>query len=1234
MGATNKPERFNRMLKVILPILIFVLLGIYYLEFTTNNWGIEKTNGVKWQEFIFSNIAELGIILAILLVLTRIKAKNHILNEESFQHNQVEKELSIYIALMGATLESINNGILVVDLKGRVIKTNSRFAEMWFIPKELLALGDDEKLLNYIFDQLSEPDVFIAKVKQLYGEPYAGSLDQLSFKDGRVFERVSKPMLIQGEPKGRVWSFRDITHRITSEKVNRESENKYRELVEQINDVIFTTNEKGILTYISPSVEQFWGYQPDEMIGHSMSDFLDPDFVENLKEQFQKVMKGIKEPFEYRVKTKSGETPWVRSSSRSVIDNGKPVGIRGALTDITERKQVEELLQNERTLFRTVIDLIPDAIYVKNAEGQKTLANPKEVELTGLESEAEVIGKSDNAIYSVTSSNKSQQEDSYILKTGNPIFNIEGELIDKKGQMHYLLGSKVALRDVGGNIIGLVGINHDITERKKAEDLLWQSEERFRSVTQTANDAIITASSDGKIIDWNIGAERIFGYKDFEMVGQSLEKIIPENYRNLHNLWIKGMEGNGEKQVIGKTVELRGLSKNRIRFPIEVSLSGWKTAEGQFFTAIIRDVTERKQVEKEIMMLANAMKSINECVSITDMEEAIVFVNESFLKTYGYAQEELIGKNISLVRTPNSSSEMNKLILPSTLNGGWEGELLNVKKDGSVFSIHLSTSVIHNADSKPLALIGVALDITERKQAEKILEQSEERYRTLFNNIGEGIAFVNSNEVFEFANPVAEAIFGAKGGELKGKSLNEFLSEEQFAIVLSQTQTRKQGVKSSYEIELKHPNGDTRFLLISAVPQFDELGIFTGSYGVFRDVTDQKKAELTIHTQNQELLELNNTKNKFFSIIAHDLKSPFNTLLGYAELLHKNIRKYEINKVEMFIESMYLTIIQTNKLLINLLDWGLNQQNRISYNPVSHDLKALATEMVILLKPTAGVKNITIELEIETPCFALCDSYMIEVVLRNLISNAIKFTREGGVIKIAAKKQNSMILVSVADNGVGIKPEVLETLFQIAKNTSQPGTRGEKGTGLGLILCKEFVEKHGGQIWVEGRVEDMTQRKAGGSTFYFTLPYFPEEQEPGSKEISGLIDNAKKPIKDLKILIVEDDEASSQYLAELVAEFSKELLYAKNGNEAVECCKNNPNIDLVLMDIRMPGMDGYEATRQIRQFNKDIRIFVQTAYFMADDSEKALEAGCNEYLSKPINPSTLFDFINAHFNRN
>ena len=245
---------------------------------------------------------------------------------------------------------------------------------------------------------------------------------------------------------------------------------------------------------------------------------------------------------------------------------------------------------------------------------------------------------------------------------------------------------------------------------------------------------------------------------------------------------------------------------------------------------------------------------------------------------------------------------------------------------------------------------------------------------------------------------------------------------------------------------------------------------------------------------------------------------------------------------------------------------------------------------------------------------------MIKAVLRNLISNAIKFTNNNGVIKLSAVQINSNVVISVSDNGIGIEPERLTRLFDLSHYSSTIGTANETGTGLGLLLCKEFVEKHGGKIWVESEL-------GKGSVFYFNIP---GTAESVLEDFDPTHENEVE-INDLKVLIVDDDPGLRTILGVMVQPYSKEILYAASGAEAITISRNNPDIDLILMDYYMPNMNGYETIKLIRLFNSEVIIVMETANELTDVLEGSSREGINDFFFKPYSKIYLKNLIVKYF---
>lgn len=388
-----------------------------------------------------------------------------------------------------------------------------------------------------------------------------------------------------------------------------------------------------------------------------------------------------------------------------------------------------------------------------------------------------------------------------------------------------------------------------------------------------------------------------------------------------------------------------------------------------------------------------------------------------------------------------------------------------------------------------------------------------------------------------------------------------------------------------------------------------------------------KRTEEEMKLKNEKLLKLNAEKDKIFSIIAHDLRSPFNSLLGLTQIMVEelpNLTKDEIRKIAV---SMRNSATNLFHLLENLLYWARMQQGLIPSSPESVRLRPIVDEGIAIVLESAQNKGIEIAYDIPDDIEVFADNRMLQTVIRNLVSNAVKFTPKAGNVSLSAKAtDDKSIEISIKDSGIGMSSAIIDKLFQLDIQINRKGTEGEPSTGLGLLLCKEFIEKLGGKIWVESE-------EGKGSVFYFTIPCNAKPEEKKFIKNAGPVNEKEDQLKNLKILIAEDDENSVILITMAVRLFSKQVLKVRTGVDAVEACRNNPDLDLVLMDIAMPAMDGYEAARQIRQFNKAVVIIAQTADAFAGDREKAIAAGCNDYIAKPFKPTSLTALVKKCFEK-
>jgi signal transduction histidine kinase/CheY-like chemotaxis protein len=406
--------------------------------------------------------------------------------------------------------------------------------------------------------------------------------------------------------------------------------------------------------------------------------------------------------------------------------------------------------------------------------------------------------------------------------------------------------------------------------------------------------------------------------------------------------------------------------------------------------------------------------------------------------------------------------------------------------------------------------------------------------------------------------------------------------------------------------------------------EFAERKLAEDKILAFSALMEQKNAELGAALITSE--EATRAKSVFLANMSHEIRTPMNGILGFAELL----KEPTLTSDEQldFIQTIQLSGARMLNTINNIVD-----VSKIESGLINLDIKATNINEKIefaykFFKPEVENKGLQFSFKNASPkslSGIITDAEKVYAILANLIKNAIKFTFEGS-IEFGYEIKGKFLEFYVKDTGVGIPQNQTELIFERFRQGSEAHNRKYEGSGLGLSICRSYIEMLGGRIWVESK-------EGLGSSFYFTIPYNPVSEEITGVKESFSEDPKEDQLKNLKILIVEDDEISSSLLKRIVQKVSKEILYATTGIEAVDACQKNSDIDLVLMDIRMPQMNGLEATRRIRQFNKDLIIIAQTAYGLSSDSEKAMEAGCNDYIAKPINRTLLFEIIKKHCNK-
>jgi PAS domain S-box-containing protein len=518
------------------------------------------------------------------------------------------------------------------------------------------------------------------------------------------------------------------------------------------------------------------------------------------------------------------------------------------------------------------------------------------------------------------------------------------------------------------------------------------------------------------------------------------------------------------------------------------------------------------------------------------------------------------------------------------------------------------------------------VDITERKRAEDALHESEEKYAKAFQSSPFSLTLtrVKDGKIIE-VNDAFTSVLGFTREEAIANSvigLNLWVDIEERKWVISALLDGKDVAGKEFLFRKKNGEIYTGLFSSKIINLNNEPHLISSIY----DITERKKTELELIKAKEEAEESDRLKSAFLTNMSHEIRTPMNGILGFTELLREpNLTSDE---QEDYIQTIQISGVRMLNTINNIVDISKIESGLTKVDIKETNLNEKIEFTYKFFKPEVEIKGLQFLFKNGLPskeAIIKTDNEKVYAILTNLVKNAIKFTYDGS-IEFGYEKKGNYLEFFVKDTGVGIPQKQHQMIFERFRQGSESHKRGYEGSGLGLSIAKSYVEMLGGEIWVDSQ-------EGKGSTFYFTIPYNAVLEEKMEIESAVSTEHKEIELKRLKILIVEDDEISYSLLTRMLQKISYEVLHAITGVQAIEACRNNPDLDLVLMDIRMPDMDGNEATHQIRQFNKDVIIIAQTAYGFSSDREKTIEAGCNDYISKPINMTLLYELIKKHCNK-
>lgn len=798
--------------------------------------------------------------------------------------------------------------------------------------------------------------------------------------------------------------------------------------------------------------------------------------------------------------------------------------------DLTDKKNIDNELLVEKYLLQNLLDQIPDTIYYKDINGQFTRINKAQATVLGLQDPEDAIGKSDFDFFEFDHAKVAYEDEQMIIRTGYPLIDKMEVIRRADGCVRYVSATKVPIYNWNKDITGIVGISRDITERIKYQEALAQSEKRFRALWENIDNGMRLTNSNGIVIEVNDAYCKMVNYSKDELIGRNFNIVYgssEDEDKFAANKYITQFTTKSVLPTLETILNLRRAPK----IIVEVSNIFFEYEHGEnYLLSIFKNITQRKEAETAMFENELRYRTLfeNSSDGIVVFGQKFEDCNPTLCSIYNCKKEDIIGhsfENFAPEYQPNGkkSSELIEQYLKTAFMGNPMFFYFQQRtNDNRVIDTEINLSSI-NIGGRTLVQATIR-DITERLQNEKTRNalykiseavNTSQDIQNLYNEIHFIIKSLMNAENFYIAlydektemvsfDYYVDLVDDAPPSHKLRRGLTEYVLRTESSHLISTEGDEK--LRLSGEVELIGKPAaiwlgvplqiENKTIGVIVVQDYENENAFSEkekqilefvSKQIAQAIQRKKGQEELIRIAN-ELKILNANKDKLFSIIAHDLRSPFHGLFGFTEILANDFDSLSKSEVKNINQELYKTVRQQFKLLENLLDWSRLQIGRMEFQPIKINILEKAALIIDLLIGNAIRKNISIVNEIKDNFTVWADEKMLNSIMQNLISNAIKFTPNGGSILLSSRVVDDEVEISVKDSGIGIKESELKLLFRIDVQHSTKGTANEKGTGLGLLLCKELVEKQNGRIKVES--------KAGkGSVFTFYLPHYTENVE-------------------------------------------------------------------------------------------------------------------------------------------
>jgi PAS domain S-box-containing protein len=876
------------------------------------------------------------------------------------------------------------------------------------------------------------------------------------------------------------------------------------------------------------------------------------------------------------------------------------------------------------------LDLLPAAAYICDAEGIIRYCNPRAVELWGREPRC---GDADERfcgsfrLFDLDGSPLPHDRCpmAEVLRTGQPQRDREAIIERPDGSRIAVLINIGPLRDESGLLVGALNVFQDITEKERLYDKQQRSEAQFRQLISALPAAVYTTDREGYITLFNDRAADLWGRRPDigkEMWCGSFRIFRPDGTPLPLDQCPMAVALREGHPVLGQEIVVKRPDGTRAYvLPHPVPL---RDASGEAAGAVnmLVDITERKRAEEELARSEERFRSAFAHalvgMAFTDLQGRFLQVNDAYCEITGYTEEE--HRRLDFASIIHPADRERHLALIRQLSAGdipsFFIEKRYVRKDGEIAWVKNSVSLLRDPQGRPANIITLTLDITGQKQA----EHDRRLLSAIVESSNDAIISKSLDGTITSWNRAAERMYGYTAEEVIGRNVSLLMPQDHLEDMTQIIDHIRLGERvAHYETQRKARDGRIIDVSLTVSPIRDDAGNIVGASKIARDITGRKRAEEAIKRSEEQLREANRRKDEFLAMLAHELRNPLSAINSAVQVARRTDVAESLEWSQEVIERQ---VTHLARLIDDLLDVSRITRGKIQLRKAVVDAVPILNSAVETVRPLIEDRKHELTVSFRAgPLHTKADPVRLEQVVVNLLTNAAKYTESGGRIWLTAERVGSEVVLQVEDNGIGIAPEKLPQMFELFAQGDRALARSEGGLGIGLTLVKRLVEMH------HGTIHASSEGPGKGSRFVVRLP---AAEESPSREVPAVAPKTTgrngKPAS--RILVVDDNADGAKGLARLLKLLGHDVRTASDGPEAIEAARAY-RPDIVLLDIGLPGIDGYEVARRLREDERcrSSVIIAVSGYGQEEDRRRAREAGFDHHLVKPIDHDALISVL-------